>query len=213
MSNPNIPTAGDVLLVIDVQNDFCPGGNLAIAGGDEVVPVINRLGQRFAHVVLTQDWHPAAHQSFASRHPGKQPFEMIDVAYGPQVLWPDHCVQGTNGAEFHADLDLPHAEMIIRKGFRADIDSYSAFRENNKKTQTGLAGYLAERGLNRAFLVGLAYDVCVRFSAEDAKAAGLETFVVRDACRSVDLDGSHAAAEAALAEAGIPVIESSELLG
>jgi nicotinamidase/pyrazinamidase len=213
MSNPNVPIAGDVLLVVDVQNDFCSGGGLAIADGDAVVPVINRLGQRFAHVVLTQDWHPANHQSFASRHPGTQPFQTIEVAYGTQVLWPDHCVQGTPGAEFHADLDLPHAELVIRKGFRADIDSYSAFRENDKTTLTGLAGYLRERGLTRIFAVGLAYDVCVRYSAEDAKAAGFEVFVVRDACRAVDLNGSLDAAEQAFAKVGIPVIESGAVLG
>ena len=213
MSDPNIPTAGDVLLVVDVQNDFCPGGGLAIAGGDEVVPVINRLGRRFAHVVLTQDWHPANHQSFASRHPGTQPFQTKEVAYGTQVLWPDHCVQGTPGAAFHPDLDLPHAELVIRKGFRADIDSYSAFRENDKTTLTGLAGYLRERGLSRIFAVGLAYDVCVRYTAEDAHAAGFEVFVVKDACRAVDLNGSLAAAERAFADAGIPVIESGAVLG
>ncbi len=162
-----------ILLVVDVQNDFCPGGNLPVLRGDEVVPVINALARRFQHVVLTQDWHPPRHQSFASSHPGRKAYEAIEVAYGPQVLWPDHCVQGTRGAEFRGDLDVPHAALVIRKGFRPHIDSYSAFYENDRKTPTGLAGYLRERGLTRIFVVGLALDFCVRYSAEDAQAGGV----------------------------------------
>jgi len=183
-------TSADALLVIDVQNDFCPGGALAVPKGDEVVPVINRLGRRFEHVILTQDWHPAGHISFASSHPGSKPFQSIQVAYGTQTLWPDHCVQGTRGADFHPDLDVPHAELVIRKGFRRNIDSYSAFLEDDHTTPTGLAGYLRERGLKRLFLCGLAYDFCVRFSAVDGTAAGFECLVIEDATRAVGLSGS-----------------------
>ncbi|HZU11184.1 MAG TPA: bifunctional nicotinamidase/pyrazinamidase, partial [Pseudacidobacterium sp.] len=158
-------TAGhDVLLIIDVQNDFCPGGALAVPHGDEIVPVINQLAQQFAHVILTQDWHPKGHLSFASRHPGKSPFDVVEVSYGPQTLWPDHCIQASRGAEFHPDLKVPHAELVLRKGFRPEIDSYSAFQENDRKTKTGLEGYLRERGFQRVFLAGLAYDYCVRYS-------------------------------------------------
>ena len=180
----------DVLLVIDVQNDFCPGGNLAVAGGNEIVPLVNRLAHGFAHVVLTQDWHPAGHSSFASTHPGKGPFEMIEMPYGPQTLWPDHCIQGTDGAAFHKGLDIPHAELIIRKGFRKAIDSYSAFFENDHTTPTGLGGYLKERGFSHVTCVGLAFDFCVRFSAEDARALGFDTEVIEGACRAIDLNGS-----------------------
>jgi len=189
----------DLLLVVDVQNDFCPGGKLAVPNGDEVVPLINRLAEKFAHVVLTQDWHPAGHLSFASSHPGKKPFETITVAYGPQVLWPDHCIQGTPGAEFHEDLDIPGAELIVRKGFRPTIDSYSAFFENDHRTPTGLAGYLRERGFRRLFLAGLAFDFCVRYSAEDAHREKFEVVVIEDACRAIDVDGSLAATRASLA--------------
>src|SRR5262245_10062661 len=154
----------DILLVVDVQNDFCPGGRLAVPRGDEVVPIVNRLAQRFAHVVLTQDWHPPGHRSFASAHHGRQAFEIIELDYGPQELWPDHCVQGTPGAEFHADLRIAHAELVLRKGYHPAIDSYSAFYENDRKTPTGLGGYLRERGFNRVFLAGLAFDFCVRYS-------------------------------------------------
>ena len=181
---------GDVLLVVDVQNDFCPGGNLAVPGGHEVVPVINALARRFAHVVLTQDWHPAGHKSFASSHAGRKPYDSIEVAYGPQILWPDHCIQGTAGAEFHGHLDVPHAALIIRKGFRPHIDSYSALYENDRKTPTGLSGYLRERGLRRLFIVGLALDFCVRYSAEDAKREGFDVVVIEDACRGIDVAGS-----------------------
>ena len=193
----------DLLLVIDVQSDFCPGGALAVADGDAVVPVINALAQRFAHVVLTQDWHPAAHSSFATSHPGAAPFQTISVAYGPQTLWPDHCVQGTAGAAFHPELSADRAELIIRKGFRHEIDSYSAFFENDRRTPTGLAGYLRERGLQRIFLVGLATDYCVHYSAVDARRLGFEAIVVEAGCRAIDLAGSLASAWASMQEAGV----------
>jgi nicotinamidase/pyrazinamidase len=202
-------TDRDVLLVVDVQNDFCPGGNLAVPHGDEVVPIINQLAARFAHVILTQDWHPPGHLSFASSHPGKQPFEAIEVAYGEQVLWPDHCVQGTPGAAFRPDLDIPHAELVLRKGYHRAIDSYSAFYENDKKTHTGLAGYLRERGLTRVFVAGLAFDFCVRFSCEDARREGFEANVVADACRGIDLAGSMAKTREMLAALGVRNIASA----
>ena len=193
----------DLLLVVDVQNDFCPGGTLAVPDGDAVVPVINRLARDFTHVVLTQDWHPAGHSSFASAHPGRQPFEAIEVDYGTQVLWPDHCVQGTPGAAFHAGLDIPHAELVIRKGYHPAIDSYSAFRENDHKTPTGLAAYLRERGFERVTLCGIATDFCVLYSALDAAAAGFATRVVLDACRGIDRDGSIGRALDEMRSAGI----------
>jgi nicotinamidase/pyrazinamidase len=193
----------DVLLVIDVQNDFCPGGHLAVPGGHEIVPLVNRLARGFRHVVLTQDWHPAGHSSFASQHAGKAPFETIAMPYGPQTLWPDHCVQDTGGAAFHKDLHIPHAELIIRKGFRREIDSYSAFFENDHNTPTGLGGYLKERGFEKVVCVGLAFDYCVRFSAEDARKLGFETEVIAAACRAIDLNGSADAAHASFAEHGI----------
>jgi nicotinamidase/pyrazinamidase len=195
--------ASDLLLVIDVQNDFCPGGALAVGEGDAVVPVINRLAERFDHVVLTQDWHPADHSSFASRHPGSSPFETIDMPYGPQTLWPDHCVQGTTGAAFHPKLSTDRAQLVIRKGFRGAIDSYSAFHENDRRTPTGLAGYLRERGLKRVFLAGLATDYCVYYSALDARREGFEAVVVEAGSRAIDLAGSLAAAWAGMAEAGV----------
>jgi nicotinamidase/pyrazinamidase len=182
--------ARDVLLVVDVQNDFCPGGKLAVPRGDEVVPVVNGLMQKFAHVVITQDWHPPGHQSFASSHPGKKPFETIEVAYGPQILWPDHCVQGTQGAALRHDLNITPAELVLRKGYHRAIDSYSAFYENDHNTHTGLAGYLRERGFTHVFLAGLAFDFCVRFSAEDARREGFDVVVIEDGCRAIDLDGS-----------------------
>jgi nicotinamidase/pyrazinamidase len=193
----------DILLVVDIQNDFCPGGGLAVPRGDEVVPMINALAGKFAHVVLTQDWHPRGHLSLASSHPGRQPFQTIDVAYGQQVLWPDHCVQGTAGAAFRADLHIPHAELVLRKGYHRAIDSYSAFYENDRRTPTGLGGYLRERGLTRVFLAGLAFDFCVRYSAEDARREGFEAIVIEDACRSIDIDGSAAATRAQFATLGI----------
>jgi nicotinamidase/pyrazinamidase len=180
----------DLLLVIDVQNDFCPGGALAVPRGDEVVPLINRLGARFAHVVLTQDWHPAGHLSFASTHPGKAPYQTIEATYGTQILWPDHCVQGTPGADLHKELQATHAELILRKGYHRDIDSYSAFFENDRTTHTGLAGYLRERSFTKIFLAGLALDFCVRYSAEDARREGFDVVVIEDACRGIDVDGS-----------------------
>jgi nicotinamidase/pyrazinamidase len=203
---------GDVLLVIDVQNDFCPGGALAVAKGDEVVPVANRLAERFPHVLMTQDWHPPGHRSFASAHKGRQPFETITLDYGPQTLWPDHCVQGTPGAAFHPGLRLPRAELVIRKGFRPAIDSYSAFFENDRRTPTGLAGYLRERGLARLFLVGLATDFCVHYSAIDARRQGFDVVLVEDGCRAIDLDGSLAVAICAMDEAGVQRVTSTALL-
>ena len=193
----------EALIVIDVQNDFCEGGSLAVAGAASVVPLVNRLISRFDHVVLTQDWHPPGHASFASAHGGKKPFESVTLKYGQQVLWPDHCVQGTHGAEFHKDLHIPNAELILRKGFREEIDSYSAFFENDRKTPTGLGGYLKERGFEKVVCVGLAFDYCVRFSAEDARRLGFETEVIEAACRSIDLDGSAAAARRSFQEHGI----------
>jgi nicotinamidase/pyrazinamidase len=193
----------DVLLVVDVQNDFCPSGNLPVPRGDEVVPIINRLAGRFRHVVLTQDWHPPGHHSFASSHPGKRPFDTVTVTYGQQILWPDHCVQGTIGAQFHDDLRIPHAEVVLRKGFRPTIDSYSAFYENDRKTPTGLAGYLRERGLTRVFLAGLAFDFCVRYSAEDARREGIPVVVIEDACRGIDVGGSMAATRESFVALGI----------
>jgi nicotinamidase/pyrazinamidase len=201
----------DVLLVIDVQNDFCPGGALAVPRGHEVVPVINNLVNRFEHVVLTQDWHPRRHSSFASSHPGKQPFSQITLPYGPQTLWPDHCIQGSSGARFHDSLSWTTAQMVIRKGFRPAIDSYSAFFENDKTTPTGLTGYLRERGLTRVFCCGLAFDFCVRYSAEDAHAQRFETLVIEDACRAIDMDGSAQATRDSLGAQGIALINSSEI--
>jgi nicotinamidase/pyrazinamidase len=200
--------ATDVLIVVDVQNDFCPGGALAVPRGDEIVPVVNRLAARFRNVVLTQDWHPAGHFSFASTHPGKKPFETIAAPYGPQVLWPDHCVQGTPGAEFHRALQIPHAALVVRKGMDRTIDSYSTFYENDRTTPTGLIGYLRERGFSRVFLAGLAFDFCVRYSAEDARREGFTVFVVEDACRGIDVDGSVALTRASLTALGVACISA-----
>jgi nicotinamidase/pyrazinamidase len=202
----------DVLLVIDVQNDFCSDGALPVPRGEEVVPVVNALAERFRHVVLTQDWHPARHFSFASAHPGRQPYDTVQADYGPQILWPDHCVQGTAGALFRADLDIPQAELILRKGFHRGIDSYSAFYENDRKTPTGLAGYLRGRGLRRVFVVGLAFDFCVRYSAEDAHREGFEVLLVEDACRGIDVQGSMTSTRAALAERRIPCVGGNGIL-
>jgi len=198
-------SAGDreVLIVTDPQLDFCPGGALAVPRGDEIVPVVNRLARRFTHVVVTQDWHPPGHASFASAHPGRAPFETIPLDYGEQTLWPEHCVQGTPGAEFHPGLDIPHAELVIRKGYHPGIDSYSAFRENDRRTPTGLAGYLRERGFERVTVCGLATDFCVFFSAIDAREAGFETAVDLAASRGIDLDGSLDRALAAMRTAGV----------
>jgi nicotinamidase/pyrazinamidase len=201
----------DLLLVVDVQYDFLPGGRLAVARGDEVIPAINRLGRRFANVVLTQDWHPPGHISFASSHPGRRPFETIRLPYGEQVLWPDHCVQATSGAALHEGLELPQAQLVIRKGFHADVDSYSAFLEADRKTPTGLASYLRERGIRRVFCAGLATDFCVAWSALDALQAGFEAVVVEDACRAIDTQGSLARAWADLHAAGAGRLRSAEL--
>ncbi len=198
----------DILLIVDVQNDFCPGGGLAVPHGDEILPLVNLLATRFQHVALTQDWHPRGHLSFASSYPGKNPYETVELSYGTQVLWPDHCVQGTRGADFHADLAVPHAELVLRKGYHREIDSYSAFVENDHKTATGLAGYLRERGFTRIFVGGLAFDFCVRYSAEDAHREGFEVTVVEDACRGIDVAGSMAQTRRRLAELGIPCIDA-----
>lgn len=195
--------SGSALIIIDVQNDFCPGGSLAVAGGDEVVPVINGLSQQFEHVILTQDWHPHHHSSFASSHPGRQPFETTRMAYGEQTLWPDHCIQGSGGAAFHPGLNRTKAELIIRKGFRPAIDSYSAFFENDHTTPTGLAGYLRERGIRDITLVGLATDYCIAYSALDAVAQGFATTVRLDACRAIDLGGSLDAMLGRMRQAGV----------
>lgn len=197
----------DLFLIIDVQNDFCPGGALAVADGDAVVPMVNRLAARFDHVVLTQDWHPAGHSSFATSHPGAAPFSEIPMPYGPQTLWPDHCIQGSAGAAFHPGLVTDRAELVIRKGFRAAIDSYSAFFENDRKTPTGLAGYLRERGFRRVVMAGLATDYCVQYSALDARRLGFATTVVLSGCRAIDLGGSLAAAAAAMRAAGVELVE------
>ena len=200
------PNDRDVLLIVDVQNDFCPGGALAVPQGDEIVPLVNRLAAGFAHVVLTQDWHPAGHSSFASAHPGKRPFDTVELPYGAQVLWPDHCVQGTEGAAFHPGLDVPHAELVLRKGFVPAIDSYSAFRENDRKTRTGLGSYLRERAFKRITVCGLATDYCVLYSALDAREAGFEVALETAACRGLDIDGSIGEALATMREAGIRLV-------
>ena len=199
------------LIVVDVQNDFMPGGALAVPRGDEVVPVINRLAARFDNIVLTQDWHPLGHASFASSHPGKKPFETIQLSYGTQVLWPDHCVQGTSGAAFHPDLDVTRAQLVIRKGYHRDIDSYSGFLEADRKTSTGLAGYLRERNLKKLYVCGLTTDFCVAWTALDARAAGFETTLLEDASRGIDLDGSLAKAWSELAAAGVKRAASASL--
>lgn len=193
------------LIVVDVQNDFCTGGALAVPGGEEVVSPINKLISGHENIVLTQDWHPADHSSFASQHTGRNPFETIDFPYGEQTLWPDHCVQGSKGAEFHSDLDWTKAQMVIRKGFRRDIDSYSAFFENDQRTPTGLAGYLQERGIKNLTMVGLATDFCVGFSALDAAKRGFNVTVQLDACRAIDLEGSAVLMLNRLRDAGVTI--------
>ena len=200
----------DVLLAVDVQHDFLPGGALAVPDGDAVIPVVNRLARRFRNVILTQDWHPPGHVSFASTH-GRDPFSTIELAYGPQVLWPDHCVQGSRGAEFAAGLEVPHAQAVIRKGYHAHADSYSAFLEADRRTPTGLAGLLRERGLSTIFLCGLATDFCVAWSALDARAAGFDVVVVEDACRAIDTGGSLAAARNAFRDAHIRLVDSATI--
>jgi nicotinamidase/pyrazinamidase len=202
----------DVLLVVDIQNDFCPEGRLAVPRGDEIVPVVNRLATRFKHVVLTQDWHPRGHLSFASTHPGRKPYDTIAASYGLQILWPDHCVQATSGAEFRKDLQIAHAQLILRKGYHPNIDSYSAFYENDRRTRTGLAGYLRERGFTRVFLAGLAFDFCVRYSSEDAKHEGFDVVVFEDACRAIDVDGSMLATRKTFNAVGIRCV-SADIVG
>ncbi len=200
-----------VLIVVDVQNCFLPGGSLAVGKGEEVIPVINKLGAAFANVVMTQDWHTPGHVSFASSHAGKKPFETIKLPYGVQVLWPDHCVQGTDGAAIHKDINIPHAQLVIRKGFRKTVDSYSAFREADRRTITGLAPYLKSRGLTRVFVTGLATDFCVAWTAMDARKEGFEVFVIEDACRGIDTQGSLAKAWDAMKKAGVKRIQSADL--
>lgn len=206
------PTVTDCLLVIDVQNDFLPGGALAVPDGDRVIPFVNRLAKAFGRVVLTQDWHPRDHVSFAANHPGAQPFGMIDLPYGRQVLWPVHCVQHSTGAALADGLDVPHAQLIVRKGYHRHIDSYSAFFEADRTTPTGLLGYLRELGIRRVFCVGLATDFCVAWSALDARAAGLDVAVIEDACRAIDLDGSLAQAWQRMTDAGIARLQSRDVL-
>ena len=199
------------LIIIDAQYGFMPGGGLAVADGDAIVPVINRIAPRFANVVLTQDWHPADHISFAANHPGRAPFETITLPYGEQVLWPTHCVQGTRDAALHDDLRVPQAQLIIRKGFHRDVDSYSAFMEADRRTSTGLAAYLKARGITKLYLCGLATDYCVAWSAQDARAAGFEATVIEDACRAIDLNGSLARAWADMAAAGVGRVQSTDI--
>jgi nicotinamidase/pyrazinamidase len=199
------------LLVVDVQYDFLPGGALAVAQGDAVIPVVNRLARRFENVILTQDWHPPGHVSFASAHPGRKPFEVTSLPYGEQVLWPDHCVQGTRGAAFADALDIPHAQLAIRKGYHAHTDSYSAFLEADRKTRTGLHGYLSERGIEEVFCVGLATDYCVTWTALDAIRFGLRANVVLDGCRAIDVAGSLGHAVAALKDARVSILSSEQL--
>lgn len=205
------PGGRDVLLVVDVQNDFIPGGALAVKEGDLIVPLVNRIAAGFEHVIMTQDWHTPGHISFASTHPGKKPFETTRLGYGTQVLWPDHCVQGTAGADFHRDLRILHAELVIRKGYRGQMDSYSAFFEADGKSTTGLSGYVRDRGFRRVFLVGLATDFCVCWSALDARKVGVGALVIEDACRGIDADGSLAKAWSQMAKAGVKRIRSGDL--
>ena len=205
------PGDGDVLVVVDVQNCFLPGGTLPVAEGDKIIPIVNRLAAQFRNVVMTQDWHTPGHASFASSHPGKKPFETVQLAYGTQVLWPDHCIQGTPDADLARELWVPHAQLVIRKGYRKHIDSYSAFAEADGKTMTGLAGYLKERGVGHAYFVGLATDFCVAWSALDARRAGFGALVIEDACRGIDADGSLAKAWKDMLGAGVKRIKSSDL--
>ena len=212
MARYDISSEADVLIVVDAQNDFCPGGALAVPEGDAVMPLANRLARAFDNIVLTQDWHPPGHKSFASSHPGKAAYEAVVMPYGPQVLWPDHCVQGTEGADFHPGLVIPHVALVIRKGFRASIDSYSAFFENDHETPTGLTGYLRGRGLARVFLCGLATDFCVQYSALDAVKEGFGAVLIEDASRGIDLDGSLSAAMTAMRDAGVEIAQSTEII-
>jgi nicotinamidase/pyrazinamidase len=208
---PVKPGDNDALIVIDVQNCFTPGGSLAVKEGDLIVPVINRLAKKFPHVIITQDWHTPDHVSFASQHQGKKPFDTTKMPYGNQVLWPDHCVQGTDGAQLHKDLNIPHAELVIRKGFRKGVDSYSAFLEADKRTSTGLGGYLRQRGIRNVYLCGLATDFCVGWSALDARKQGFKVAVLEDACRGIDLNGSLAAAWKDMSRAGVRRMQTTEV--
>jgi nicotinamidase/pyrazinamidase len=205
------PGAKDALIVVDVQNDFCPGGRLAVQKGDEAVPIINELSKRFENVVLTQDWHPPGHQSFATAHPGSRPFDSIKLAYGEQTLWPDHCLQGSDGAALHKDLAIPHAQLVVRKGWRKEVDSYSAFLEADRRSRTGLEGYLDERGIKRVFVCGLATDFCVAWTALDALRFKFESVVIEDACRAIDMQGSLSAAWEKMNKAGVVRVQSGEL--
>lgn len=213
MPSPSPSDRRCALLVIDMQYDFMPGGALAVTDGDALVPLINRLGQQFSRVIITQDWHPAGHISFAPSHPGHEPFQTITLPYGPQTLWPVHCVQGSHGSQLHADLDLPHAQLILRKGCNPHIDSYSAFLEADRTTPTGLTGYLREHGIDTLYVVGLALDFCVSWSAQDACKAGFNTYVVEDACRAIDLNGSLANAWKVMGELGVQRLQSQDLIG
>ena len=206
------PPKNSLLLIIDVQNDFCSGGGLPVPGGEEIVPLINRLNSAFSATVLTQDWHPPGHSSFASSHQGASAYALIEAPYGPQVLWPDHCIQGTDGADFHSELDSKNADLIVRKGFRPAIDSYSAFQENDRQTSTGLGGYLRDRGIEHVTLCGLALDFCVKWSAMDAVANGFRATVLTDACRAIDLEGSKAAANSEMAAAGITLATTDDVI-
>ncbi len=211
MSNVVLNRVSDALIVVDVQNDFCPGGTLPVDEGEVIIPVINDLCARFGHILLTQDWHPRGHRSFASQHPGAAPFDTTQMPYGRQTLWPDHCVQGTRGAEFHDRLDVSRAELVIRKGFRSEIDSYSAFFENDRKTPTGLTGYLKERGFTRLFFSGIAADVCVAYSALDSHAQGFDTVVVEDACAAIDANGSLTQVRTQMETQGIALLPSTAI--
>jgi nicotinamidase/pyrazinamidase len=206
------PGIKDALIVVDVQNDFCPGGQLAVQKGDEVVPVVNALSKHFQNVVLTQDWHPPGHASFATSHPGRKPFDSVKLAYGEQILWPDHCVQGSDGAALHKELSVPHAQLVVRKGFRKEVDSYSAFLEADRKSRTGLEGYLKERGIKRVFVCGLATDFCVAWTALDARKLGFAALVVEDACRAIDMQGSLVVAREKMEKAGVKGIGCADIV-
>jgi nicotinamidase/pyrazinamidase len=205
------PTSLDALLVVDLQYDFLPGGNLGVDGGDEIIGPINALARRFENVAMTQDWHPQGHISFASNHEGSKPFEVITLPYGPQILWPDHCVWNSRGAAFSDEIDIPHAQLVIRKGYHEIVDSYSGFQEADRKTKTGLEGYLRERGLKRLFIAGLATDFCVHWTAVDARTAGFETYVIEDASRAIDTNGSLDAAWKAMTAAGVRRITTDDI--
>lgn len=210
MTADTSPAQSSVLIVTDVQNDFCPGGALGIEEGDTIIPAINRLARTFPNVIATQDWHPPGHISFASSHQGKQPQGTIELESGTQILWPDHCVQGTPGADLHRELHIPACQLVIRKGYRPDLDSYSAFFENDHRTPTGLGGYLRERGLSRVFLTGLATDFCVRYSALDGRKLGLDVFVIDEACKGIDVEGSLDQAWAEMDDAGVVRISGQQ---